>query len=105
MNLATETFALVEDTHILGMRVDATSYEDATQKILFWAQSQESKYVCLANVHMVMEAHDHPRFAEIVNNAALVTPDGMPLVWALGLLGIKNASRVYGPTLTLHVCQ
>jgi N-acetylglucosaminyldiphosphoundecaprenol N-acetyl-beta-D-mannosaminyltransferase len=52
-----------------------------------------------------METYDDPKFAQIVNNADLVTPDGMPLVWALQALGSKNATRVYGPTLTLDVCQ
>jgi N-acetylglucosaminyldiphosphoundecaprenol N-acetyl-beta-D-mannosaminyltransferase len=32
--------------------------------------------------------------------ASLVTTDGMPLVWALRLLGVRSAQRVYGPTLT-----
>lgn len=91
--------------HILGMRVDATSYEDATQKILDWAWTRKSCYVCVANVHMTMEVYDDPAFAAIVNSAALVTPDGMPLVWALTALGVKDASRVYGPTLTLHICS
>ena len=35
----------------------------------------------------------------------MVTPDGMPLVWLLRALGVREASRVYGPTLTLHVCE
>jgi N-acetylglucosaminyldiphosphoundecaprenol N-acetyl-beta-D-mannosaminyltransferase len=35
-----------------------------------------------------------------MNGADLVTPDGMPLVWGLRLLGCKQASRVYGPDLT-----
>jgi N-acetylglucosaminyldiphosphoundecaprenol N-acetyl-beta-D-mannosaminyltransferase len=52
-----------------------------------------------------MEVYDNPAFASVVNSAALVTPDGMPLVWALTALGVKNASRVYGPTLTLYVCE
>jgi N-acetylglucosaminyldiphosphoundecaprenol N-acetyl-beta-D-mannosaminyltransferase len=87
------------------MRVDSTNYKDATQRILTWAKARESKYVCAANVHMTMEVYDSSEFARIVNQAALITPDGMPLVWGLKLLGLKNASRVYGPTLTLHVCQ
>jgi N-acetylglucosaminyldiphosphoundecaprenol N-acetyl-beta-D-mannosaminyltransferase len=37
--------------------------------------------------------------------ADLVTPDGMPLVWGLRLLGVPDASRVYGPDLTLLVCE
>ena len=90
---------------ILGMRVDATSYSDATKRILNWASSGESRYVCVANVHMVMESYDSPIFKKIVNQADLITPDGTPLVWALRFLGISNATRVYGPTLTLHLCQ
>jgi N-acetylglucosaminyldiphosphoundecaprenol N-acetyl-beta-D-mannosaminyltransferase len=91
--------------YILGMRVDATSYEDATQRILNWAVTGKNCYVCAANVHMTMETWDNPKFAQVVNNAALVTPDGMPLVWSLAWLGVKNTSRVYGPTLALHVCE
>ncbi|AFZ26425.1 exopolysaccharide biosynthesis protein, WecB/TagA/CpsF family [Cylindrospermum stagnale PCC 7417] len=105
MKLKTEEMLPLEYRHILGMRVDATSYEDATQRIVAWSQKRESKCVCAANVHMTMETYDNPKFAQIVNNADLVTPDGMPLVWALRALGVKNASRVYGPTLTLDVCQ
>jgi N-acetylglucosaminyldiphosphoundecaprenol N-acetyl-beta-D-mannosaminyltransferase len=90
---------------ILGMRVDATSYEDSTQRIVTWAKEKKSCYVSIANVHMTMEAYDSPQFSTLVNNSALVTPDGMPLVWGLKAFGEKNASRVYGPTLTLHVCS
>lgn len=105
MNPTTKQLRTHRNRYILCMRVDATSYEDATQRILDWARTRASCYVCAANVHMTMEVYDKPAFAQIVNNAALVTPDGMPLVWALRALGIKDASRVYGPTLTLYVCK
>jgi N-acetylglucosaminyldiphosphoundecaprenol N-acetyl-beta-D-mannosaminyltransferase len=52
-----------------------------------------------------MEAHDSPEYRAIVNSADLVTPDGMPLVWALRLFGVAGATRVYGPTLTIHVLE
>ncbi len=90
---------------VLGMRVDATSYDDATHRIMAWARARESRYVCVANVHMVMEAYDTPDFRRIVNSADLVTPDGVPLVWVLRRLGARNQQRVYGPDLTLHVCE
>ncbi len=38
--------------NVLGMRVDATSYEDASFRIVQWAQEERSAYVCVANVHM-----------------------------------------------------
>lgn len=85
---------------ILGMRVDATSYEDATARVLRWAAQGESRTVAVATVNNVMEAHDDPAFADVMADADLVTPDGMPLVWGLKLLGVPEATRVYGPELT-----
>lgn len=90
---------------VLGMRVDATSYAEATNLVLAWSGSRAGHYVCVANVHMTMEAHDRPDFRHIVNSAALVTPDGMPLVWMLRKLGVPGQTRVYGPTLMLYVCE
>jgi N-acetylglucosaminyldiphosphoundecaprenol N-acetyl-beta-D-mannosaminyltransferase len=90
---------------ILGMRVDATSYADATARVLKWAKTGKSYYVCVSNVHSVMESYDAREFKKLVNGADLVTPDGMPLVWALKLTGIPDATRVYGPDLTLCVCE
>lgn len=60
--------------------------------------------MCLANVHMTMEAHDSAAFRRVVNQADLVCPDGMPLVWLLRRRGRPGQGRVYGPNLTLHVC-
>lgn len=91
--------------YCLGMRVDFTSYEHASRLIVHWAKQGLSRYVCVANVHMVMESWDSADFRGVVNGASLVTPDGMPLVWALKALGISNPSRVYGPDLTLTVCE
>lgn len=96
--------AAAETHHLLGMRVEATDYAGATAQVVRWAREAASRYVCLANVHMVMEAHDDPAFRTVVNGADLVATDGVPLVWALKALGVPRATRVYGPDLTLHVC-
>jgi len=89
---------------ILGMRVHATSYDDASSRVMAWAEGEDRRrYVCVTTVHTVMEAHDDVLLKSIVNNADLVTPDGMPLVWGLRLLGARDAARVYGPVLTPRV--
>lgn len=85
---------------ILGSRVHCTSYTHASDLIQDWAAHNLSRYVCVATVNNVMEAWDSPEFKSVTNEADLVTPDGMPLVWGLKLLGYRNASRVYGPDLT-----
>jgi N-acetylglucosaminyldiphosphoundecaprenol N-acetyl-beta-D-mannosaminyltransferase len=86
--------------HILGMRVDATSYRDAGDRIMGWAKAGLSRSVCVASVNNVMIAERDPSFLAVMNEADLVTPDGMPLVWGLRRLGVPTASRVYGPDLT-----
>ena len=96
---------LVECRMILGVRVDATSYADATERILAWAGRGESRYVCLGVAASLMEALDSPDYRTVLEEADLVTPDGMPLVWMLRWLGIRSATRVYGPDLTPAVLE
>jgi len=88
---------------ILGVRVDSTTYAAATRQILDWAHTRQSRYVCCASVNNIMEAHDSAQFRDVMNQADLVTSDGMPLVWLLRLLGARAATRVYGPDLTRHL--
>jgi N-acetylglucosaminyldiphosphoundecaprenol N-acetyl-beta-D-mannosaminyltransferase len=90
---------------IIGSRVDPVNYAQAIHQVVVWAQQHESRYVCAANVHMLMEAYDSPEFRDIVNGADLVTPDGMPLVWMLKSMGYPQQERVYGPELTLKLIE
>jgi len=92
-------------TTVVGVNFSHTSYESATTQILAWAKVRESRYVCAANVHMVMEAFDSPQFLQVVNQADMVTSDGMPLVWMMKLKGGRHQTRVYGPTLMLYVLE
>jgi N-acetylglucosaminyldiphosphoundecaprenol N-acetyl-beta-D-mannosaminyltransferase len=96
---------VVPTRRVLVMRVDATSYQHATAEILRWGGLGESRYVCIATVNNVIEAYDDPAYREVMDGADLVTPDGVPLVWALRLLGVDGATRVYGPDLTPILCE
>jgi N-acetylglucosaminyldiphosphoundecaprenol N-acetyl-beta-D-mannosaminyltransferase len=95
----------VPTRRILGMRLDATSYPHAAAEILRWGDLGESRYVCVATVNNVISAYDDPGYHRVMEGADLVTPDGMPLVWALRLLGVAEATRVYGPDLTPILCE
>ena len=91
--------------YVLGMGVHTTNYTDAVAAIIDWARLRQSRYVCAANVHMVMEAHDCEHFRSVVNSADLVTADGVPIVWALRALGHTGQARVYGPALMLETLR
>lgn len=89
---------------VLGVRVDGTNYPQATSLILQWAARAESRYVCEVPVNGIMEGWDHADFRAVLNEADLVTPGGMPIVWLLRRLGLRGQGRVYGPELMLRVC-
>lgn len=96
---------VLSSRQILRTRVDGTSYSDACDRIQAWANAHQSCYVVAANVHVVMTAYRDASYQQVLNRAALVTPDGMPLVWSLRLLGLSRQTRVYGPDLMLACCD
>ncbi|PSN13102.1 glycosyltransferase [filamentous cyanobacterium CCT1] len=99
------TEPIPEARRILKTRVDATSYSDACDRIQTWAEAGRSCYVVAANVHVVMTAYWDAQYQRVLEGAALVTSDGMPLVMGLRLLGISDQGRVYGPDLMLAWCD
>jgi N-acetylglucosaminyldiphosphoundecaprenol N-acetyl-beta-D-mannosaminyltransferase len=90
---------------IINSPVSALPFEFQINLILEWAMSKASKFVCVANTHMLMEAYWHPEFASVLKDADLVTPDGMPLVWMLRLLGAHTQNRVAGLDILLSLCK
>lgn len=91
---------------VITTGVDTTSLSAACHTIYQWTEdSQCSRYVIACNVHVVMTAREDQGYQQVVNAADLVTPDGMPLVFALRLLGHRGQTRVAGPDLMWRFCQ
>ncbi|HXB44972.1 MAG TPA: WecB/TagA/CpsF family glycosyltransferase [Puia sp.] len=71
-------------------------YSSFIQNIIDLAKEKSSSNVCVANVHMFVEAYLDESFSKIIKEADIVTPDGKPLTWGMRLLyGIKQ-DRVAG---------
>ena len=90
---------------VISVNVNVSDYASISNQIVSWAHTRLNKYVCVSPVHPIMEAYDDADYRRIINSADLVTADGMPVVWAQKLLGHKQATRVYGPELTLRLCK
>jgi len=90
---------------IIDTEVDATSYAQACDRFEQWIAEGQSSFVVAANVHVLMTAHWQKSYQATLAQASLITADGMPLVWAMNLLGIKGQKRVYGPDLMLASCD
>ena len=92
-----------DTVNVLGLRVSVLNLENAISRVLAAIQRRQRGYVCVRDVHGVIAAQADPALREIHNRAFLVTPDGMPLVWALRRAGYLSAGRVYGPDLMAGV--
>lgn len=90
---------------VLGVGLCALSLEQATRLVVARARQRPAGYVCVTGVHGVIESRADPGLRRIHNEAFLVTPDGMPMVWLGRLNGWSHVSRVYGPDLMLAVCD
>jgi N-acetylglucosaminyldiphosphoundecaprenol N-acetyl-beta-D-mannosaminyltransferase len=90
---------------IIGFPVTALPFNSQIDLILQWAGNRLSKVVCVANVHMLMEANGNTEFASVLEEADLVTPDGMPLVWLMNLLGNTDQDRVAGMDVLIALCN
>jgi len=84
---------------LLSIAVHTGTYQEFMHNILDTAATRSSRYACVANVHMLVEAHQDAAFASIVRGAGIITPDGKPLAWALRLLHGIRQERVAGMDL------
>jgi N-acetylglucosaminyldiphosphoundecaprenol N-acetyl-beta-D-mannosaminyltransferase len=81
---------------LISLQISIASFKQVIDEIIILATKKQSAYVCIANVHMLVEAHNDAAFADMVNSADMVTPDGMPLAKSIEwLYGIKQ-DRVAG---------
>ena len=92
--------------NILGVGISAVDYEAAVEAITQAAKDGQAFSVSALAVHGLMTGHLDREHRYRLNSFDLCVPDGQPVRWALNLLykaGLKD--RVYGPNLTLYLCQ
>jgi N-acetylglucosaminyldiphosphoundecaprenol N-acetyl-beta-D-mannosaminyltransferase len=96
---------VVRTTNLIGSPVCPLPFDEQIDIIMAWAKEYQSKMVYVANVHMLIEAWGNMHFADAMQRADLVTPDGLPLVWMLKLMGANRAERVPGMDIFRNTCE
>jgi N-acetylglucosaminyldiphosphoundecaprenol N-acetyl-beta-D-mannosaminyltransferase len=91
--------SLMTTKKLLSIKITLGTYQSFVDILINQALAGKSFYACVANVHMLIEAHNADSFAAIVNNADMVTPDGKPLTWGLHFLHGVKQDRVAGMDL------
>lgn len=92
--------------NVIGVLVDAVDYDAAVERIITAAKERRPMSISALAVHGVMTGvlDDVHRYR--LNHLDLVVADGQPVRWALNALhGTGLTDRVYGPNLTLRLCE
>jgi N-acetylglucosaminyldiphosphoundecaprenol N-acetyl-beta-D-mannosaminyltransferase len=89
---------------ILGVPVSLITLENAVSNIMGYIEKRQAQYVCVRDVYSLMCAVQDPENMRINRKAAMVTPDGMPLVWVSRWRTNFKTGRVSGADLVDSLC-
>ena len=95
-----------ERRSVLGTPISVTDYDGAADCILSAARANRPYLVTALAVHGVVETRSKAELRRAIEDFDIVTPDGQPVRLALNWFhraGLED--RVYGPTLTLRLCE
>ena len=93
-----------ETLPVLGAPIDVATPAQAVQRIKTWADTRQSRVVCICNAHSLVTTTTDPAFCAVIAGADMATPDGAPVAWMLRKLGAPRQQRVCGPDLMLDYC-
>ena len=90
---------------VLGCPVDAIAIDSVVAEMRRALQVGYTIQIVPCNVDFVMKVRRSPEFATVLQNADLVVPDGVPVVWAASLLGTPLCGRVSGTDLVWRCAE
>lgn len=90
---------------VIKSLINIGSYNSIVEQVLQLSKTKQSSYICVANVHMSIEGVLSKEFQEVINNADITTPDGMPLAKAIKLIYGLAQDRVAGMDLMPDLIQ
>ncbi len=118
MRLAQENDLLA--VQILGVRVDCVDFRQTLSLIDSWiarcrgqpgrdsvcaCPSLRARQVCTVNPEFIMQARRDPAFGQMLAAADLCTPDGVGVLWAAQLAGVRLDERVTGSDGIYRLCE
>ena len=90
---------------VLGVAIDNLTMDQVVDTVV--AQIAEGGFhqIATANVDFVMKSVVDEELREVLNRCDIVVADGMPLVWASRLLGVRLKERVTGADLVPRLTE
>jgi len=83
---------------LLGTPLVITDYQGLFGALSDWARRPGPTAAEFCNTQIVAMRRTDPGFMTATSSYDYFIPDGMPLIWCLGAMGVRLRDRVYGPT-------
>jgi N-acetylglucosaminyldiphosphoundecaprenol N-acetyl-beta-D-mannosaminyltransferase len=90
---------------VMGLPINSLTADEAVETLERLILSGGTHQICPINVDSWLNALADPHLHRIMAGSTLVLPDGMPLVWAAGLLGCPLVERVTGVDLVPRLAE
>lgn len=91
--------SVTERIRLAGLAFDPLCEAEVVGRIIDQSRSGRGGYVVTPNIDICRQVRRDRKAADLIGGAALVVPDGMPLVWASRLAGQRLPERVTGSSL------
>jgi len=92
----TYQYYMYQRLRIISLDIHNVTFKESLDQISEWGLNNLSKFVCFANVHMIIEAHTEPSFREVLSKASLILADGKPVATACRWLYGNKQQRISG---------
>ena len=84
----------MQTCNIMGVNIAVTDMDKTLRLVEDNCEAWRGKYICVANVHTTVTAHDDPTYLRVQNGAVMALPDGGPLSRYSRKKGFADAARV-----------
>ncbi len=90
-------FVRKERFELFGVRFCISRIEEAVHHVIEHLDNLKGEYICFSNVHTTVMARENKEYADVLNAAAYVFPDGSPIAGLEMKKGYQGVERVAGP--------
>lgn len=90
-------------TQVLNVPFDAVTMKEAIARVKILLNTDGQHFICTPNPEIVMEAQKDQELMSILQEADMVVPDGIGVVWASKYSSIRLRERVAGYDLTQNL--
>ena len=86
-----------ERFELFGVKFCVSRIEEAVHHVIGHLDRLKGEYICFSNVHTTVMAKENKEYADVLNGAAYVFPDGAPIARLEIKKGYQGVERVAGP--------